>query len=126
MEEPEVEKILNQHIQAVKDKNLERIAVDYSEDAVFITVTSSPDGTLDKSTINGREAIRNAFESVFTNILPTGSSMEFTNQIVEGEIAFITWSAKSDKYNIPSAADTFLIKDGKIIVQTGFTLLIQI
>ena len=115
--------VLQQHIDAVKERNLNDIARDYAEDAVFIAVSSNSEGKLEKSFVNGKEPIKALFQSVFTNVLTSGSSMEFTNKIVEGEVAYITWSARSTLFIIPAATDTFLIKDGKIVLQTGFTIL---
>ena len=117
-----VEQVLEQHTQAVKDQDIERIAFDYAENAVFIT-TSDNKNNLERNIIKGKEAIKNVFRSVFTNIIPLGSKMEFTNQVVEGEIAYITWKAESKAFLIPSATDTFLIRNGKIVAQTGFTIL---
>jgi len=39
-------------------------------------------------------------------------------QLVEGEIAYIVWSAESQRYRIPLATDTYVIRDGKIVAQT--------
>lgn len=122
MELTTTEQILTDHINAVRARNLYDIARDYADDAVFITVTSSK-GALEKSITKGKESIKDVFDAVFTKVLPEGSSMEFTNTIVEGEVAYITWSAKSSIFNIPAATDTFIIRNGKIIVQTGFTIL---
>jgi ketosteroid isomerase-like protein len=126
MEVLTIEQVLIEHIDAVKSRNLSDIARDYADDAIFITATNMGDGILERNIIRGKEAIRSVFESVFTNILPEGSSMEFTSQIVEGEVAYITWSAKAASFNIPIATDTFVIRDGKIIVQTGLTILNRI
>lgn len=41
--------------------------------------------------------------------------MTLVHHAVEGEIAYVVW--KADPF-IPTAADTFLIRDGKILVQT--------
>ena len=47
-----------------------------------------------------------------------GSSFSMLQQLVEGEIAYIVWSAESQRYRVPLATDTYLIRDGKIVTQT--------
>jgi hypothetical protein len=37
---------------------------------------------------------------------------------VEGQVAYIVWSAESERYRVPLATDTFLIRGGQIAVQT--------
>jgi hypothetical protein len=39
-------------------------------------------------------------------------------QLVEGEIAYIVWSAESERFKVAVATDTYLIRNGKIVTQT--------
>ena len=39
-------------------------------------------------------------------------------QIIEGEYAYILWSAESEMLSIPFGTDTFRIVEGKIVAQT--------
>ncbi len=103
------EETLLQHLQAVGDGDIDAIMADYAEDARIFTA----DGTL-----HGHEEIRPLFESIIADILPPGSDLVMMQQIVEGEIAYILWSADSANYSIPLATDTFVIRDGKITTQT--------
>jgi len=60
-----------------------------------------------------------SFAKIFANMFPAGkTSLNLTKQVVEGEIAYILWSGNSTFYNAPVAADTFVIRDGKIVAQT--------
>ncbi|MGF1473054.1 MAG: hypothetical protein ACFB50_15120 [Rubrobacteraceae bacterium] len=49
---------------------------------------------------------------------PPGSAFELSQQIVEGEIAYIIWSGESERLKIPFAAETLIVRDGKIVAQT--------
>ncbi len=102
------EETLLKHLQAFGSGDVDAIMADYHEDAVFIT----PEGTL-----RGSSEIRPLFESLVAD-LPPGSALEVSEQIVEGEIAYIVWSGESEKLRIPFATDTFVVRDGKIVAQT--------
>ena len=102
------EETLLEHLQAFGSGDVDAIMSDYDEAAVFI----KPDGPL-----RGRAEIRSLFESLLAD-LPPGSALEVSEQIIEGEIAYIVWSGESEKLKIPFATDTFIVRDGKIIAQT--------
>ena len=104
----QTEKTLLHHLQAFGEGDIDAILSDYAEDAVLI----SPDGLL-----RGHGEIRPLFEKL-GDMLPPGSSFELLQQIIEGEVVYIVWSAESSGYNIPLGTDTFIIRDGKIVTQT--------
>ncbi|MCU1308595.1 MAG: nuclear transport factor 2 family protein [Acidobacteriaceae bacterium] len=106
----QTEKTLRHHWQAFGAGDVDEIMVDYADDAVLIT----RDGTL-----KGHAQIRSLFSQISENIFPPGSTtVNLAKQIVEGELAYILWSANSAHYNAPFCTDTFLIHDGKIVAQT--------
>jgi hypothetical protein len=89
--------------------DIEAIMADYAEDAVLIT----PDGVL-----KGQAQIRSLFAQIFANTFPPDkTSLNLSKQVVEGEIAYNLWSGSSPHYNAPLAADTFVMRDGKIVAQ---------
>ena len=102
------EETLLKHLQAFGSGDVDAIMTDYDEASVLIM----PDGPL-----HGTAEIRSGFESLLAD-LPPGSTIEVSKQIVEGEIAYIVWSGESEKLRIPFATDTFVVRDGKIVVQT--------
>ena len=106
----QAQKTLLHHWQAFKAGDVEAIMADYSEDAMLIT----PD-----STLKGRAQIRSLFSQIFANMFPPGStSITLGKQVIEGEIAYILWSGSSAHCNAPFCADTFVMRDGKIVAQT--------
>tara|TARA_Y100001934_G_C11724339_1_gene482777 strand:+ start:85 stop:528 length:444 start_codon:yes stop_codon:yes gene_type:complete len=104
----ETEKVLKHHLEAFGAGDVEEILKDYTEDSVVIT----QDGA-----IRGIEELRELFTGLTTS-LPPGSRFVMLKQVVEGEYAYIVWSAGSAKMTIPFGTDTFRIVDGKIVAQT--------
>ena len=97
---------LAHHLQAMA-VGVEALMSDYTDESVLLT----PDGP-----IRGLDGI-GAF---FTNFLTTSppallEAIRLLRQDIEGEVAYIVWQAEPF---IPLATDTFVIRDGKIIVQT--------
>ena len=96
--------VLKRHLDAVKAGDIDGIMADYAADAVFYT----PDGPL-----RGQAAIRGFFEELK---LPAEfwESFKMIRQDTEGEIAYMVWSGGVS----PLGTDTFVIRGGKIVVQT--------
>jgi hypothetical protein len=104
------EEVLARHWRDFQAGDVESILKDYAPEAMVIT----PNGTR-----KGVAEIREAFQTMFTEIMPAKTSTsKLEKEVVEGELAFIVWSGSSDKYKISFATDTFLIRGGKIVMQT--------
>ena len=97
---------LGHHLQAFT-VGVDEIMKDYTESSVLFTA----DGPL-----RGPVAIRAFFEDFFTSS-PRAllEAMTLVRHDVEGEMAYVVWKAEPF---IPIATDTFMIRDGKIVVQT--------
>jgi len=94
------------HLQAFAE-GVDAIMRDYTDASVILT----PDGPL-----RGTEAVRSFFHNFLTNSPPELlRAMTLVHHAVEGEIAYVVWKAGPF---IPMAADTFLIRGDKILVQT--------
>jgi hypothetical protein len=46
------------------------------------------------------------------------ATFEYRTKLVEGEVAFLEWAARCPKAEVRDGADSFLIRDGKIVAQT--------
>jgi ketosteroid isomerase-like protein len=102
--------VLNHHLRALGSGNLDEILDDYVEDSILIT----PDGT-----IKGLRGIRAAFEESLSGLFKPGTyELAFDARHVDGEVAYIAWHAKCASADIALGTDTFIVKDGKITVQT--------
>ena len=100
---------LTHHLEAFGKGDVDDVLSDYTEESKLFT----PDGVLE-----GTAAIRPLFEKFFGEMLPPGSEFKMIKQIVDGETAYIVWTAESEKLKFVLGTDTFVIRDGKIVTQT--------
>ncbi|HLZ08348.1 MAG TPA: nuclear transport factor 2 family protein [Chloroflexota bacterium] len=109
--------ILDHQYEAFDAGNADDILKDFADDAVMI----GPDGVR-----KGRAAIHAEYTSMFTGLFTSGS-YEFIldAEHVEGEIAFIVWRATSPTAEVTLGTDTFVGRNGKIVVQTVATKINQ-
>jgi ketosteroid isomerase-like protein len=97
------EAALTHHLQAI-GQGIDPIMSDYTDESVLFT----PDGP-----IKGLAGIRAFFTALLDNSPPElVRALAVTRQDFEGEVAYILWQAMPF---IPFAADTFVIRDGKIL-----------
>jgi ketosteroid isomerase-like protein len=101
--------VLDHHLQCFSVGDLEGTLGDFAEDSVMLT----PEGAL-----RGIPAIREFFTRVYAEFGQPGTSATVRQLLVEGDCAFIYWDAETPDHTYESASDTFLIRDGKIAVQT--------
>ena len=104
------ERVVEHHMQAGNNRNLEAMLSDYAADAILV----SPDGV-----VKGKQAIRSAFAKMMTQepypvITPD-------KKIYEGNVGYIVWTANAGQANELHGSDTFILRDGKIVVQTVAT-----
>lgn len=112
----ETKDILNHHLTAFGNNDLDEILKDYSEDSEVLT----SDGPL-----KGLSAIRTFFEKLFVTI-PTGSFFEMKKSIITGSFAYIVWASESNVAKIPFGTDSFFIEGTKIRLHTvGAHILIK-
>ena len=104
----QTELVLLHHLAAF-EAGVDAILADYADDAVLLTA---------KGALHGHDQIRPVFQWLLSNVFKPNSPFTMVKQLVEGEIAYIVWSAESERYRVPLATDTYLIRDGKIVTQT--------
>ncbi len=97
---------LAHHLQAL-GQGTDAILSDYTENSILFT----PNGP-----VRGLGELRTFFEAFISN-LPSGmmEAFEMVRQDVDGEIAYILWKAEPFA---PLGTDTFVVRNGKIMVQT--------
>ena len=102
--------VLNHHLAAFGAGDVDEILSDYTDESVLIT----PDGP-----IRGRDALRSASGGLFSGLFAPGT-YEFVMDAshVEGEVAHIIWHADCPSADVSLGTDTFVVRDGKIAVQT--------
>ncbi len=101
--------ILDHHLQAFGAGDLSGVLEDYTNESIIIT----PDGVL-----RGPEQIASLFEAFFAEFAKPGASFAMRQRVIEGETAYIVWSAETADNVYEMGTDTFWIHDGKILTQT--------
>jgi SnoaL-like domain len=66
--------------------------------------------------LKGRDAVRNSAHAL-ADQLP-GACFQFPFKVVEGEHALLHWTAESANGRVDLGVDTFVVRDGRIILQT--------
>ena len=102
--------VLSHHLRALGAGQLDEVLNDYIEDSVLITP---------KGPIKGLHGIRAAFEGFLSGLFKPGTyELALDARHVDGQVAYIVWHAKCASADIALGTDTFIVKDGKILVQT--------
>ncbi len=108
------DQVVTAHLQALGGRNLDTIMDDYTDDAILITPTD---------TFKGKDALRAFFGWALENLLTADVKLTVNKQVAENDLGYILWEAHSDKLNIPTATDTFIVLNGKISRQTAFLVM---
>ena len=107
--EDKTKEVLDHHWEAFSQNDMEAVMADYTEESVLIT----PDRTY-----KGLDEIRTNFENAFKAFPKDQTTFKLNKSVVDGEVAYILWQAKTPTFNLSYATDTFIVRNGKIISQT--------
>jgi ketosteroid isomerase-like protein len=101
--------VVDHHLKSFGEGDLNGILSDYAPVAILFT----PEGPLE-----GIDAIRPVFEGLLTEFAKPGSSFNLKHQSVKGDYAYILWTAETADNSYDLVTDTFVVQDGKIVVQS--------
>jgi ketosteroid isomerase-like protein len=101
--------VLDHHLKAFDQGDLNGVLSDYAPDAIFFT----KDGAL-----KGVDAIRPLFEALIAEFGKPGATFNMKQQVVEGDYAYILWTAETADNIYELATDTFVVREGKIVAQS--------
>jgi ketosteroid isomerase-like protein len=101
--------VIDHHLQAFAERDLKGVLFDYAPGAVFFT----PDGPL-----RGIDAIRPLFQRLIAEFGKPGATFNMKKQFVEGDYAYIFWSAETADNVYELGTDTFVVREGKIVAQS--------
>ena len=101
------QEVFKHHAHALGAGDLDGIVEDYSDDAVFIT----PDGVK-----RGKAGVREGFVQLLADV--PNADWALPTQIFEGDVLFLEWTAASAATKVEDGIDTFVFRDGQIVVQT--------
>lgn len=100
--------VLNDHLNLSKSGSLEEdFKRNYAEDVILLT---------SYGTYRGYEGLKKLMD-ILMKELPD-PSFDYKNILVEEEVGFLEWSGSSKKAKVEDGADSYVIRDGRIIAQT--------
>jgi len=103
------EAVIVRHFETASTGTLDELLEDYADDAVLI----GPDGTLYK----GKPAIRAGFAEVMSQ--EPRPSFELTVRVFDDNVGYVQWTATDSAGNGLRGSDSFVIENGRIVLQTG-------
>ena len=101
--------VLANHLQAFAKHDLNGVLADYAPDAIFFT---------ERGALRGVDAIRPVFQSLISEFRKPGSTFKIRETIVDGDHAYIYWTAETADNVYELGTDTFVIRNGKIVAQS--------
>ena len=101
--------VLDHHLQCFAAGDLEGILSDYAPEAVLFT----PNGAL-----RGPDAIRPLFQAMIAEFGKPGAAFRMKQRFVQGDYAYILWTAETAENVYELGTDTFVVRDGKIAAQS--------
>ena len=101
--------VLDRHLKSFAARDLDGVLADYSSDAVLF-VPSGP--------LKGPDAIKPLFEALVSEFAKPGSSFTMQHRCVDGDHAYILWTAETADNSYEFATDTFVVRNGKIVAQS--------
>ncbi len=99
-----IEEVFASHQEAIETLDFAKLAGDYAEDALLVTLDGS---------FKGREAILTGF---FQNTMGQAPDIKihFEKVVFEDDLCLLQWSADSSMGTIPRGTAAFIIRDGLI------------
>ena len=101
--------VLDHHLKCFGEGDLKGLLSDYAPG----TVLFKPDGPL-----RGADAIRPFFQALFEEFGKPGAAFSLKQQAIESDYAYIVWTAETADNVYEVGTDTFVVRDGKIVVQS--------
>jgi ketosteroid isomerase-like protein len=101
--------VLDHHLKSFGEGDLNGILSDYAPGAVLFT-RDRP--------LKGTDAIRPLFQAMIAEFGKPGARFTMKQQFIEGDFAYILWTAETSANVYEMGTDTFVVRDGKIVAQS--------
>lgn len=101
--------VLDHHLKAFDQGDLKGILSDYSPDVVLFT---------GGKVFRGVDAIKPLFEALIAEFGQLGATFSMKQRLVEGDYAYILWTAETADNLYELATDTFVVREGRIVAQS--------
>lgn len=100
--------VFQDHLRESQSGTIEQdLARNYAPELVVLT---------GRGVYRGHDGLR-ALASVLRDELPD-ATFQYRTRLVEGEMAFLEWTAQAGAACVEDGADSYLIRDGQILAQT--------
>jgi len=101
--------VLDRHLKCFAERDLDGVLADYSSDAVLFVPTGP---------LRGPGAIKPLFQGLVSEFAKPGSSFTMQQRCIDGDHAYIVWTAETSDNSYEFATDTFVVRNGKIVAQS--------
>ena len=101
--------VLENHLKSFGEGDLKGVLSDYAPEAVMFTANGP---------LKGPNAIRPLFQALITEFGKPGATFNMKQQFIDGDHAYILWSAETADNVYEVGTDTFVVRDGKIVAQS--------
>ena len=101
--------VLDHHLKAFDQGDLKGVLSGYAPDAVLFTGGKA---------FRGVDAIRPLFEGLLAEFGKPGATFNMKQQLVEGDYAYVLWTAETADNVYELATDTFVVREGRIVAQS--------
>ena len=101
--------VIDQHLKCFGENDLVGVLADYSPDAVLFTPGKS---------LKGIAEIKPFFQALLSEFSKPGAVFSMQEQCVDGDYAYILWTAETEDNSYEAATDTFVLRNGKIVAQS--------
>jgi ketosteroid isomerase-like protein len=101
--------IIDHHLKAFMERDLNGVLSDYAPGAIFFT---------QQGLLAGPDAFRPLFQGLIAEFSKPGATFNMKQQIVDGDHAYIFWTAETADNVYELGTDTFVVRDGKIVAQS--------
>lgn len=106
---PSSRDVLQHHLDAFGKGDVNAILSDYTDQSMLFTP---------QKVLRGPRELKPMFESLVAEFGKPGMTFQMIAQFVEGETAYLVWSAETADNFYRLGTDTFIIRGGKIVTQT--------
>ena len=101
--------VIDNHLKCFGEGDLDGVLSAYAPDAVLFMAY----GPLKRA-----DAMRPFFQAMIAEFGKPGATFNMKQQLVEGDYAYILWTAETADNVYEVGTDTFVVRDGKILAQS--------
>ncbi len=100
--------VLQDHLRESREGSIDDdLSRNFAEELVVLT---------GRGVFRGHQGLRELNELLFREL--PNATFEYRTQVVEGEVGFLEWTARAEGTRVDDGADSYVIRDGKIVAQT--------